>query len=209
MSVDNSEVEEARRRLTEETKKIAVQVEAERKAIIDARLEHGEKVGDRKQHIAQDHKRYAELADKVKNKELDTASLQEGTDLEARKRALEEERKRIAEKGVLKKHEGAVAHIDESLQKKFDSPTAAAKPTISKGSSTNAKVVDLTPKNWDGKYYSLVNLRQRRVEGVDKHNREQYLSPQDFEAAFGMTKEDFARCPKWKRDKLKGGLYLF
>jgi hypothetical protein len=90
-----------------------------------------------------------------------------------------------------------------------DIPTATPKTTISKPSSTNAKTVDLTPNNWDGKYYSLVDLRQRRVEGIDKHNREQYLSPKDFEAAFGMSKEEFARCPKWKRDKLKGGLSLF
>jgi hypothetical protein len=111
MVVDNdkNEVEEARRRLAEETKKIAVQVEAERQAVIDARLgANGEKVGDRKQHIAQDHKRYAELAGTVKNKELDTAALQAApVDLvEARKQALEEDKQRYAEKGV-PKHGGA------------------------------------------------------------------------------------------------------
>ena len=58
-------------------------------------------------------------------------------------------------------------------------------------------------------YYSLEDIRQRRVEGIDKNRREQYLSPTDFEKAFGMTKEEFAKLAKWKRDNLKRNLYLF
>lgn len=70
----------------------------------------------------------------------------------------------------------------------------------------------LTPKDWDGvTFYTLVQLRQRQVpkESIDWKNREQYLSDEDFFRAFSMTKHDFAAQPKWKRDKLKQGLYLF
>lgn len=67
----------------------------------------------------------------------------------------------------------------------------------------------LMPTSWDGKYYSLTDIRQRKVHGVDKNNREQYLSPDDFEATFKMSKEDFSKQPKWKRDKMKQDLHLF
>eukprot|EP00980_Cylindrotheca_fusiformis_P016163 scaffold4805_cov136-Cylindrotheca_fusiformis.AAC.18 len=67
----------------------------------------------------------------------------------------------------------------------------------------------LEPKDWDGTFHSLEDIQQRRVEGIDTQNREQYLSPEDFEASFNMTKEAFAKLPKWKRDKMKQALYLF
>lgn len=67
----------------------------------------------------------------------------------------------------------------------------------------------LLPSTWDGTYYSLTDIRQRKVEGIDKNNREQYLSPEDFEATFKMTKEAFSKLPKWKRDGMKRDLHLF
>ena len=91
-------------------------------------------------------------------------------------------------------------------------------PTSQAAAAANAKPKSsgpgnnpLTPSNWDGTtFYSLVDLRQRRVpKDIDWKNREQYLSPSDFQDAFHMTKEEFAKQPKWKRDKLKQGLYLF
>jgi hypothetical protein len=67
----------------------------------------------------------------------------------------------------------------------------------------------LMPNTWDGKYYSLTDIRQRKVDGIDKNNREQYLSPEDFEQVFKMSKEAFSKQPKWKRDKIKQDLNLF
>jgi hypothetical protein len=68
----------------------------------------------------------------------------------------------------------------------------------------------LLPSNFDGTYYSLVDIRQRRVpNNLDKNHREQYLSPEDFEKTFGMTKEAFSKVPKWKRDNLKRDLHLY
>lgn len=75
-----------------------------------------------------------------------------------------------------------------------------------------ATVNALTPRGWDGvTHYTLVELRQRRVpKDIDWKNREQYLSPDEFASAFdGMTKDEFAVQPKWKRDKMKQKLYLF
>lgn len=69
---------------------------------------------------------------------------------------------------------------------------------------------NLMPPTWDGEYYSLTDIRQRKVDGViDKNNREQYLSPEDFEATFKMSKEAFSKQPKWKRDNMKRDLHLF
>lgn len=67
----------------------------------------------------------------------------------------------------------------------------------------------LMPSMWDGKYFSLVDIRQRKAEGIDKNIREQYLSPEDFEEVFKMTKEEFSKLPKWKRDNKKRELHLF
>lgn len=60
-----------------------------------------------------------------------------------------------------------------------------------------------------GKFYALADLQAQRVEGIDNTGREQYLSPEDFLATFSMTKEEFAKLPKWKRDKAKTTLNLF
>lgn len=67
----------------------------------------------------------------------------------------------------------------------------------------------LMPSNWDGKYYSLADIRQRKVNGIDKNNREQYLSPEEFQQTFKMSKEDFSKLPKWKRENMKRDLHLF
>lgn len=79
-------------------------------------------------------------------------------------------------------------------------------PSAKSGAESNNQ---LMPTSWDGKYYSLTDIRQRKVEGIDKNHREQYLSPEDFEATFKMSKEAFSKQPKWKRDKMKQELNLF
>ena len=67
-----------------------------------------------------------------------------------------------------------------------------------------------TPSTMDnGKFYSIDDLRERKIEGLDYTCREQYLSPSDFQQYFKMTKEEFSKLPKWKRDKAKRSLKLF
>ncbi|CAJ1960370.1 unnamed protein product [Cylindrotheca closterium] len=65
------------------------------------------------------------------------------------------------------------------------------------------------PPNWDGHFHALEDIQQLRVEGMDKQHREMYLSPEDFEKYFKMTKGAFAKLPKWKKSKLKKDLLLF
>lgn len=74
---------------------------------------------------------------------------------------------------------------------------------------TNGSANNLMPSSWDGKYFSLTEIRQNKVAGIDKNNREQYLSPQEFEEVFKVTKEEFSKMPKWKRDNMKRDLHLF
>lgn len=60
-----------------------------------------------------------------------------------------------------------------------------------------------------GEYYPLADLQAKTVEGIDNTVREQYLSPEDFQATFSMTQEEFAKLPKWKRDGAKKKALLF
>ena len=63
--------------------------------------------------------------------------------------------------------------------------------------------------------FSLDQLRQAagkeamRDKGIVSTKREWYLSPKDFEAAFGMSKEDFYHLPEWKQAKTKKEQQLF
>ena len=61
----------------------------------------------------------------------------------------------------------------------------------------------------DNQYYSLEDLQQQKIEGLDYTCREKYLSPIDFELHFKMTKDQFLEMPKWKRDRAKRKLRLF
>ena len=85
--------------------------------------------------------------------------------------------------------------------------SAAAKDKADTDTSTTDD--DPKPANWDGTFYTLVDIRQRRVPNVDKLNREYYLSPEEFLKTFKMNKVEFSKLPKWKRDKAKSALHLF
>ncbi|CAJ1949123.1 unnamed protein product [Cylindrotheca closterium] len=61
----------------------------------------------------------------------------------------------------------------------------------------------------DGEYYPLEALQTKSVPGIDDKQREQYLSPSDFEACFNMPKSEFDAMPKWKRDSAKKRVSLF
>ena len=57
-------------------------------------------------------------------------------------------------------------------------------------------------------FYSLEELKAG-MDGVDLTKREQYLSPEDFESMFGMSKEEFNGLRKWKQQLLKKKVGLF
>eukprot|EP01090_Pellita_catalonica_P003302 TRINITY_DN12975_c0_g1_i1.p1 TRINITY_DN12975_c0_g1~~TRINITY_DN12975_c0_g1_i1.p1 ORF type:complete len:792 (-),score=159.69 TRINITY_DN12975_c0_g1_i1:64-2109(-) len=56
-------------------------------------------------------------------------------------------------------------------------------------------------------YEELVNDEQRK--GLDVKNLEGYLSDSEFNGLLGMSKDDFAKLPNWKKQHLKKELKLF
>ncbi|BHF72037.1 hypothetical protein SprV_0401510000 [Sparganum proliferum] len=62
----------------------------------------------------------------------------------------------------------------------------------------------------DNMKFSLAELRQRpRPPDLDTTRLETYLSDEDFERAFRMTRAEFSKLPLWKKRNLKRTLDLF
>jgi hypothetical protein len=47
------------------------------------------------------------------------------------------------------------------------------------------------------------------MDGIDYTQREQYLSPDDFEEVFDMSKEEFSNLRKWRQQEMKKKVGLF
>ncbi|XP_024026712.1 villin-1 [Morus notabilis] len=58
-------------------------------------------------------------------------------------------------------------------------------------------------------YERLTVVSSDPVKGIDVTKKEAYLSTEEFEAKFKMTRADFYKLPKWKQNKLKMSLNLF
>ncbi|KAL9254368.1 Villin-2-like protein [Drosera capensis] len=58
-------------------------------------------------------------------------------------------------------------------------------------------------------YDQLKARSENPVTGIDFKRREAYLSEENFQAVFGMTKGEFYKVPKWKQDLLKRKVDLF
>jgi hypothetical protein len=59
-------------------------------------------------------------------------------------------------------------------------------------------------------FFALEQLQEKPFPaGVDPTKREAYLSDEDFQTAFGISKAKFAETPQWKRELLKRKLGLF
>ncbi|KAK4606121.1 hypothetical protein RGQ29_000401 [Quercus rubra] len=58
-------------------------------------------------------------------------------------------------------------------------------------------------------YERLSVISSDPVAGIDVTKREAYLSDEDFQDKFGMTKRAFYELPKWRQNKLKMSLHLF
>ncbi|XP_041999575.1 villin-2-like [Salvia splendens] len=57
--------------------------------------------------------------------------------------------------------------------------------------------------------YDYEQLKSKSVPGIDYKRREAYLSEEDFQTVFEMSKEAFYQNPKWKQDLLKKKAELF
>ncbi|KAE8702548.1 Villin-2 [Hibiscus syriacus] len=58
-------------------------------------------------------------------------------------------------------------------------------------------------------YDQLKSKSENPVTEIDFKRREAYLSAEEFETVFGMTKEAFSKMPKWKQDSKKKEVDLF
>ncbi|XP_039127866.1 villin-2-like [Dioscorea cayenensis subsp. rotundata] len=58
-------------------------------------------------------------------------------------------------------------------------------------------------------YESLKSKSSNPVTGINYKRREIYLSDEEFQTVFGMTKELFYQQPKWKQDLQKKNADLF
>mmetsp|Transcript_3534 Transcript_3534/g.4682 ORF Transcript_3534/g.4682 Transcript_3534/m.4682 type:complete len:135 (+) Transcript_3534:130-534(+) len=61
----------------------------------------------------------------------------------------------------------------------------------------------------DGEYYSLEQLQEMSVDGLDYDHREKYLRAKDFEETLGAKRSEFSAWPKWKQTKAKRAAKLF
>ncbi|KAI3678039.1 hypothetical protein L6452_37318 [Arctium lappa] len=58
--------------------------------------------------------------------------------------------------------------------------------------------------------YEQLNTKSKNpITGINYKKREAYLSPEEFEAVFKMTKEAFYQLPRWKQDQNKKKVDLF
>jgi hypothetical protein len=58
-------------------------------------------------------------------------------------------------------------------------------------------------KNVKNSGFKLEDFEQNQVNNVDMDRWEEYLSDEEFKKHFSMSKEEFTKQPKWKRDKQK------
>jgi len=57
--------------------------------------------------------------------------------------------------------------------------------------------------------FETLKQKSQRPQGIDEGNMEIYISDQEFEAVFKMTKATYYEQPKWKQLRLKKSAGLF
>ncbi|XP_068638444.1 villin-1 [Aristolochia californica] len=95
----------------------------------------------------------------------------------------------------------------------FKSPTVIEDPSLTSQNIGTITLADgkLAQSLRDSKvpYERLKVTCDDPVTGIDVTRREAYLSDEEFQEKFGMTKEAFYKLPKWRQNKHKMNLNLF
>ena len=90
------------------------------------------------------------------------------------------------------------------------SPRQKAKSMGQMNVPSHMKRTDITRVSLETpKYYTLEDLREKRISDIDYSHREKYLSPDDFEKCFHVSKSHFAQLPKWQQNRKKRESGLF
>ena len=61
----------------------------------------------------------------------------------------------------------------------------------------------------NGKVFSYAELKSTCPPGVGPHQKEKFLSDEDFKTVFGMEKSAFEGLAKWKQQQAKKKVGLF
>mmetsp|Transcript_13460 Transcript_13460/g.29431 ORF Transcript_13460/g.29431 Transcript_13460/m.29431 type:complete len:327 (+) Transcript_13460:83-1063(+) len=104
-----------------------------------------------------------------------------------------------------------VATEEKEAAVKTEEAAPASTPEPKKETAAPAPAAPTTEAAEAG-FYTLEQLTEKHIwEKLDvkANERETYLSPKDFEALFAMSKDDFTKLPKWKKENLKKKHNLF
>mmetsp|Transcript_1077 Transcript_1077/g.2365 ORF Transcript_1077/g.2365 Transcript_1077/m.2365 type:complete len:618 (-) Transcript_1077:164-2017(-) len=104
-----------------------------------------------------------------------------------------------------KKKKGTLLKSPKAKSTKDKDKTSTASKVLSHlnaAASTDGSSKSSSPKASDGEY-TLEDFELGRVKGVDMSEWEKHLTDSEFTKHFGTSKDDFAKQPKWKQDRLK------
>ncbi|KAK8531851.1 hypothetical protein V6N12_053310 [Hibiscus sabdariffa] len=95
---------------------------------------------------------------------------------------------------------------DGSPRKSTSSPRGIAEAETGENNGDDYPEIG---ENCTYSYDQLKSKSENPVTGIDLKRREAYLSAEEFETVFGMTKEAFYKMPRWKQDSKKKEVDLF
>ncbi|XP_065879796.1 villin-1 isoform X2 [Euphorbia lathyris] len=102
--------------------------------------------------------------------------------------------------------------LPPTARKLFSSPHGSNGSQASSQGDANLLQVNPIDTNPNSLVYPFVRLRldsSDPVTDIDVTKREAYLSEEEFQERFGMSRQSFYQLPNWKQNKLKISLHLF
>lgn len=227
------EVEESQRRLEEDGRRKAAAIKAAAaKEAAERASRDAEEFARREEELERQ-----KLQEEVQR--LEAEMEQARREAEIAKQKEEEEKKRLqakikakrqAAKERLAQAQSAVQNNEDQVPSMFEhavrnSPSPRVQPkagvklkpapapnldTLEASTAPSAPIAKLRRvADEPSTFYSVDQLRTKSVAGLDYKNREKYISPEDFEGLFQMSREEFSDLPQWKKTQLKRKQGLF
>ena len=109
-----------------------------------------------------------------------------------------EEEKAAAEAKAAEEKAAAEARAAEAKRVEEEKAAAEAKAPAEAPAAAAAAINDSGPKQ----FYSMEELKNS-IDGVDFATRELWLPDEEFQSAFGMSKDEFKALKQWKKVALK------